>query len=814
MASQEGQSLEAQFQQLKMEYEKERTRREQAERARDEAERARDEAERVTRRTTLFEFLDAIHTHLSLTLTIERDATLATKGDPSNATGKLCPKFMRPWEDFLDQQDAMWSQLHKLSDTVKTAQVFAPVLSLETAGEAISTKKISSEKDLEFYERGMVENQVSRVIFYLSTDPLAREIFCLNGSVEFENHPNTLSSDNSEVVERMEQMNFRTPDKTSAKRTGSRPPQATDSASTLMHTDQICVYSVAENQKVACFIIEYKAPHKVTLVHFQAGLRPMDPMREVVHSPTMPSKDQHEEQIAYHSSHLVAAVVTQTFSYMIESGLQYGYICTGEAFVFLHIRAEDPTTVYYHLAIPNLDVESSTEWSTDPNGANWLRWTAVGQVLAFTLRALQKPSLGPEWIDNAKDQLEIWKVDSQVVLEQIPETVRKEIRNSTYKPSRRQLDLLTDKSPYFLRLRNTNVCGPRTSKITDDNENDDSNYEEDNDDGIDTPTRPSVRKHSSKQSAASRKRYDNRNSNRALAYCTQRCLRGLLKGGMLDKACPNHELHRKHGRRHSISSETFLSLMQLQLSENLEADCYPLHIQGARGALFQVRLISHGYTVAAKCTIYAFISDLLHEGLVYKQLENIQGIHIPVCLGNIDLDRVLSYNCGVQLRHMMFMAWGGKRIDYQRPAPDPQLVRKQAISTLDAIHDLGILHKDVMPRNMLWNEEVQRVMIIDFERSVIMTPKPALAPPKRPLVPISPNRKRKRTPEADGKTMIDCREQGQEQGIDKPKMQIFTEGKGENGVYDVKPRATEWEAAFANEVNRLKNELDDLKLCG
>ena len=147
----------------------------------------------------------------------------------------------------------------------------------------------------------------------------------------------------------------------------------------------------------------------------------------------------------------MAAVVTQTFSYMIESGLQYGYIHTGEAFVFLHVKHDDPTTVYYHLSVPNIDVGSSTGWSPNSEEPNRLHLTAVGQVLAFTIGSLKKRSLGPEWIAKAKVQLDIWMVDSQVVLEQIPQTVRDEIQRSEFKPSKQRQELLTRKSPRFLR---------------------------------------------------------------------------------------------------------------------------------------------------------------------------------------------------------------------------------------------------------------------------------------------------------------------------------------------------------------------------
>ncbi|RDH26819.1 hypothetical protein BDQ94DRAFT_186124 [Aspergillus welwitschiae] len=47
----------------------------------------------------------------------------------------------------------------------------------------------------------------------------------------------------------------------------------------------------------------------------------------------------------YMPTRLVAAMVTQIFLYMIDSGFHYGYICTGEALVFLHNPKINPTIV-------------------------------------------------------------------------------------------------------------------------------------------------------------------------------------------------------------------------------------------------------------------------------------------------------------------------------------------------------------------------------------------------------------------------------------------------------------------------------------
>ncbi|KAK3363857.1 hypothetical protein B0T25DRAFT_444047, partial [Lasiosphaeria hispida] len=52
----------------------------------------------------------------------------------------------------------------------------------------------------------------------------------------------------------------------------------------------------------------------------------------------------------------------------------YGYVYTGQTFIFLHIP-DDPTTIYYHVCMPNLDVEDE----------NRLHHTAVAQVIAFVV---------------------------------------------------------------------------------------------------------------------------------------------------------------------------------------------------------------------------------------------------------------------------------------------------------------------------------------------------------------------------------------------------------------------------------------------
>lgn len=76
--------------------------------------------------------------------------------------------------------------------------------------------------------------------------------------------------------------------------------------------------------------------------------QPYNPLREARNLP-MGSED--PPRTPSPGTLVVAVVVTQLFSYMVDIGVQYGYICTGKAFVFLHIP-KDPTVVKY-LRIPN-----------------------------------------------------------------------------------------------------------------------------------------------------------------------------------------------------------------------------------------------------------------------------------------------------------------------------------------------------------------------------------------------------------------------------------------------------------------------------
>jgi hypothetical protein len=166
----------------------------------------------------------------------------------------------------------------------------------------------------------------------------------------FENHANTLADTNEEVQQSLQNLRL------------SRRQQAPNSKA--KDSDQICVYKETNGRRSVCMVIEYKPSHKLSVYNLRAGLLRADSgsmnlLEDVINRPTIPTSP--EEKFIYHTEWLVAAALTQTYGYMVEDGLEYSYLTTGEAFVFLQIKEAEPHTLYYHLAEPNTEAKAQDE---------------------------------------------------------------------------------------------------------------------------------------------------------------------------------------------------------------------------------------------------------------------------------------------------------------------------------------------------------------------------------------------------------------------------------------------------------------------
>ncbi|KAG7430111.1 hypothetical protein Forpi1262_v008280 [Fusarium oxysporum f. sp. raphani] len=462
-------------------------------------------------------------------------------------------------------------------------------------GNRISQRPIADEKTLEYFLHNSVEDPVRAIIQQLKQVEEVSRAFQIGDGVVFENHPHALSDVAEEVVER---------------ETPSAPPRTPDHRRDLnqLRPDQICIYrsdNTLSSRRTMVYVSEYKPPHKLTAPHLRLGLRAMDIHKEVVNRRMIPTSVDPDALFQYHAEKLTASAITQTYHYMIESGLEYGLLTTGEAIVFLKVDWDEPETLYYHLAEPGPEV------SAHPNNVHIC--TAVGQYLAFTLMALgssgERRGNKQEERLKAMENLKTWAEDFESTLRSIPENERSASSDSSPGPEPTTYKDV-DRSPALPRktTRRTAECqiGERSSRKDDRHESsDDESAPPPPPPDTPTPTGRNTRQGTRRsQRLALRPRGEGGEQDRQ--YCTQKCLLGMVKGGFLDPKCPNVTLHRKRcapaRARHPVNHEEWLRLLWKQLQQSLDNGIRPLGEGGARGVLFQVTLLAHGYTFVSKGT--------------------------------------------------------------------------------------------------------------------------------------------------------------------------------------------------------------------
>ncbi|KAE9565880.1 hypothetical protein CGMCC3_g17941 [Colletotrichum fructicola] len=690
----------------------------EADRRLGEEQRRREEAEELAKASqpqTIQAYLAACHS-LSLAIQAVTDRSLTTQGDTTNPTGRIFPQRIIPWDDFATAQEGIWAQLSP-GGSFSSQPLFPSQHQLDYVMSLVSP--ISSEIGLRNFERDTVENAVQKLIDEAYKDPRLRNDLGLRGTVTFESHTN-LGETECTLSEHMDRMSIERDD-TGQQASASHPPSRKPRRRARgkgNRADQFCIYRTSDGRNIPALAIEYKAPHKLGRNEVVTGLASeIQPERDVI--------NQNGEGFAFASKVLTAAVVTQLYSYMIGKGIQYGYVCTGEAFVFLHIP-DDPATVYYHVCIPNLDVLDDDE--------NRLHRTAVAQVFAFIIQALRAEPPPMSWHDAAAT-LDTWAVEYDDVLRNIPESVRKgkEARASPYKPQRWRG---FKRSPIQTRSR----CKQPDTNAS---RRDDSDNDEEQHPPSPTPNRsnkttatPSTGAGSAREHGHGRGRQECQGKQRSIQdrpFCTSDCLRGLAYGGPVDKTCPNFE---DHGYQH-IDREEFLQLIRTQLAEDrgCDADATPLYLAGRIGALFKVRLSSCGYTLVAKGVERVDLVRLQRENDLYYRLKPVQGTCVPVCLGRVDLVLPYYYDSGV-FEHFLFLSWAGRPLfDTVHQITNANIINKVSAAYKE-IHKLHVLHKDAKPRNIVYEEGTGKVMIVDFERAEFCG--------RQPLGSLSPNAQNQR----------------------------------------------------------------------
>ncbi|KAK2752536.1 hypothetical protein FQN55_006649 [Onygenales sp. PD_40] len=692
----------------------ERSRRIEEQRLREEEQRRRIEEQRRTQPTTLPEYLDAWH-GVFRSLQVQ-DPLLGTKGAPFNAKGKPFPNKLCEWLDAPDLLEDIWQRL-------------------------LTPDLTGSELDLRLFQSMTVETPMVSILQRLFSISAFRERFRLKGTVQYETHANTLTLESSTRGRSSSKRRRESPDPFDVLSDLDTKRREKSFARGWGGADMFCVYNIdGSSSRLPILVAEYKAPHKIGIDNIQLGLREMDLAQIAVAGIDEDLPD--SEKIIRICCQCVGALITQAFAYMISRGLRYGYVSTGEAFIFLRISKEDPSVCYYFLSAPLSDIEDGTGWnSQDYAQENRLHLTALSQVLAFTLLAMQSDPEDLDWRESALRGLPTWDLPTDKLTEQLAELRKRcpDVKLTPHTKHRVANGLYSNKSPIRL-IRTRSMMRESPPSPTPHRHR---HFDDSDDDGSgegDWPGPPGsnvavvIRQQPRRSSDPSQSRpaSDDRGgtSNR---YCTHQCLLGLVRQQPLDPQCPNVL---KHGPSHQIDATTLIHRLKEQYDKSLVAGLEELDIHGAVGALYKVTLLSHGYTMVAKATTMSRVGYLEHEASIYKRLEPVQGICVPVYVGAFNLKKRFWYLGCWRISYMMLMSYGGVTIlrlprEVEPPGSSHYWeIRKK-------LEALGVQHNDFEARNQLYDVDSKQPMLIDFERSELKDQR------TEPVQPSSPS-KRKR----------------------------------------------------------------------
>lgn len=731
--------LKRRVEQLEREKEKAEARADQAEARADQAEaradqerREKEQAQSLARETTLEEYLQACHEYVLCNLVLITDGYLTSRAPTTNPTGKHCPDLLTPWVDFESTQIDIISKISHMLP--KDERLFESIAFLRTIGNRIRGRWVEGEPSLVFVENNCIEDPVRIILSKLKHYQSQQVNLDIGDGVYFATSASSLRDPTDDV----------------------------DMKEKSLRTDQVCVYRDASSRTEISYVIEYKAPHKLHTSHFEQGLRSMNIFDEVVNKPTIPTVE--PAKFKHYAELLSAAAVTQTYHYMLEAGLEYGYVTNGDSIVFLKIDWTNPKELFYHLARPAREVEANE----DPVYSN-----AVCQVLAFTALALQTRQHSNDERVAATTSSKTWAVDFNYIVDKIvqhEQETAKEAGPST-PPGRkhRRIPSSPDWVPTpikkvkrkpqprpdlglgpVLRSRSRREGGGGPSAGSSSQAGSSQGGGSTSGSGSTAQASPGQGSSSTRSTRGSGNSAGDKGSDKSQQsrpYCTASCLLSLVNGWPLDTKCPNKLLHIRTmpdtpaGRqKHPVSYAKWIALLQQQLSRTLVEGVVTLGQEGACGALFQLTLLEYGYTFIAKGVTGGRVPTLQKEEAIYQRLQPLQGRHIPVCLGSVDLrllHQVLYYDIDVRIIYFLLLSYGGTKLAVPEDPKTRKRIVDSVISILDQMHRLGVAHADIRLPNVL-QSPAGEVTIVDFDQASILS-----KTSRRAMSALSPNKRRR-----------------------------------------------------------------------
>jgi hypothetical protein len=292
--------------------EREQNRREREQNRRESGESKQKDVQRLRKRKRSPPHSRDAHTFLSKPLYIQKDKRYATKGSITS------PKLLKPWRNFPMLQQRLFQNVYECIP--RDVKQFSSVQFLKELGPKLCDWT---------YERFAVEGPITEIISRLRQIEEACLDFNIGDDIIFQNCTDALSDGNEEVQERLANLQSLNPNP---------------------HADQACVYKkcVYKNRDGAqslFMVVECKPSHKLSVLNLRAGLlrainRSMNPLEDVFNQITIPAD--RAKKFAYKSEWLVAAALAQTYTYIVETGIEYCYLVVEDAFVFLRIKENKP----------------------------------------------------------------------------------------------------------------------------------------------------------------------------------------------------------------------------------------------------------------------------------------------------------------------------------------------------------------------------------------------------------------------------------------------------------------------------------------
>ncbi|CAP93412.1 Pc16g07420 [Penicillium rubens Wisconsin 54-1255] len=518
---------------------------------------------------------------------------------------RLCPLSLHPWLEFPQHQEAMWKKICQAPELV-TPWVFPSQTPMQYTAHHLQWYTVHSEDTLKQFAHRTLDDFLAMIIDFMGREDRLRYGFSVRGRLKID------------------------------------------------HPSDCCVSVTKFGFQEPAYAVLYIPGYCLTVPELVAGLRTTSPTEAL---------DKEPNTFEEHAANMVIRVIARLYSRMICSGRRYGYIYTGEALVFLHITPEDSSAVEHYLCIPARDVISHGY----DTRSHWVRLTALGQVLGFTLQSLAASPPSQEWHDAVYQAYRPLKDDHSVYMPQAPDEIR-------FRPP---VEFIYENSfwPGFWQKNVGDVIVPVFDE---------------------SPTSES----------------SGRLSDVYKPYCTQACLRGTFEKDILDENCPNVAEH--GAERHQISAEDICERMSEQLRKNRYTGFQQLHIIGRTCYLLKVTLLSHGYTMLIKAT-GASKSHRIHAELRnYQNLMPLQGSQIPVCLGMFS-PKIPYWYHGVDMRYMLLLSWSGIRTDQDAVVEVCQYLEQETQKLEGTLQEHGVVQKDTSFRNVLWNPTSQSFVMIDLE---------------------------------------------------------------------------------------------------